>query len=290
MAGDTKQARPPVKKNDVEAIVQRPVDMEWDVLASMEDVEYDHDAVHYGQDVGKLATLYRVNIANHTFEIVGNEETGKFSWTNAPMNECLKKLVVLPDRMAVINAQVNEQTRKMMVFDNHGRGMCSSLAFLLYLCAADKITSMNRLLTMLTGYIKEHYYDHNAKFDNSYGEYFDRFFGPKSAERIELCSRKGNGLMPAHYDAFAKVFNVPVREFKIFHHPAMDDSKNMGRSGVYSSRVYSQIGPAIEYRTYSPLNSDEVSSEKWCNLLILDNRDGTGHAVLLGDILSEELL
>ena len=299
MAGDTRETRPPLQDMDVEYPNIQNLDHDHHIY---QDVEYpkiqnlDHDH-HIYQDVGGPATLYHVNIAGHTFEIVGNEQTGKFSWTDSPMNECLKRLVVIPDRMAVIEAEIVDGiTRKMMVFDNHGRGMCSSLAFLLYLCAAGKSMSMRSLLAVLTRYIREHYEDHNALFVHSYKDFFERNFSSGSMNEIQICSRKGKGLLQAHYDAFAKVFEVPVKQYKIGFHPAMNDANLRGQWRDYSSGVYSQIGPAKGVFTYSPstfegVDFTKVDFTKWCNLLILDHEDPkTGHAVLLGHILSEEVL
>ena len=281
MAGDTQETRPPLERS-----LFQDMDVEY---PNIQNLDHDH---HIYQDVGEPATLYHVNIAGHTFEIAGNEQTGKFSWTDAPMNECLKRLVVIPDRMAVIEAEiVDGVTRKMMVFDNHGRGMCSSLAFLLYLCAAGKSMSMQSLLAVLTEYVREHYEDPNETFQYSYKDFFEKHFLSNSINTIQKCSRKGHGLTPAHYDAFAKVFEVPVRELKIGFNPAMNDPELRGQWRDYSSGVYSKIGPAKGVISYFPSTSEEVDFKKWCYLLVLTHEDPrTGHAVLLGHILSEKVL
>jgi hypothetical protein len=244
----------------------------------------------------KYNAVYYVNVAGHRFVIEGNEATGKFRWTNHPDNDCLGQYVVLFSRMGIIQAVFEDGvTRKMMVFDNHGDGNCKSLALLLYLCAAgygNVNMTLRSLLQMLTQYIQDHIDDPKPRdyLFHSYREFFD-LYADRSAETIKHYSMKKKGLTDAHSDAFAHVFNVPVRTFEIGFHPAMKDRQLRGEWGDYSSAMYNKLPAAhVHFLTIpSDYNMAYVDDPKACNLLKLEQNCGWNHDVLLGHIELIEL-
>ena len=243
----------------------------------------------------KYDTIYHVNVAGHTFLIEGNEVEGKFRWRNHPDNDCLGQNVVLFSRIGMMQARFEDGVyRWVMAFENHGRGYCHSLAFLLYLCAAGYSNvnmTMTSLLKMLTSYIQEHIDDPKGPRLGSYRKFFASYRVGVD-EMIERCSLKQRGLTEAHSDAFANLFDVPVRTFEVDYDSIM--KRHRTEWGDYSGEVFNKLGPA-HFRDIiipSTYTMAYVTDTNVCNLLWLNPKpgDNTAHVVLLGLIEREEPL
>jgi len=228
-------------------------------------------------------TIYYVAIGGKTLLFEGNEELSLFRWRkDQPNTECLDEFVTLNSRIGIVRAQFEDgRFRKMMVFENYGKGDCQPLAFMLYLCIAldYKYMHVKDLRLNLEKYIHDRPEEYMPRVQAC----------NKDWSRVSECANRKIALHSFHDHAFANMIGVPVRVFRSGPHLAGHPLRNKDFRGEWnelSGRSFSENRDLIEFKTLHvppSYNMAYVEDDRVCNLWVMKFRT-ISHAVLMAHI------
>lgn len=228
-------------------------------------------------------TIYYVAIGGKTLLFEGNEELSLFRWRkDQPNTECLDEFVTLTSRIGIVRAQFEDGVfRKMMVFENRGKGNCQTLAFMLYLCIAldYKYKNVKELLLLLEKYIHDRPEEYMPRVHKA----------GQNWSRVSECANRRKGLYSFHDHAFANMIGVPVRCFRSGPHLAGDPLQNKDFRGEWnelSGRSFSENRNLIEFNYIDvppSYNMAYVEDDRVCNIWAMEFRT-RAHAVLMAHI------